>query len=102
MRQVVTLSGDGHMLLLHGLQQGGLRARTSAVDLVGHEKLREYGPAQKAEETPARIALFKNFRADDVRGHQIGRELNPFPVEAENDSERFHKSGFCEARYADE
>jgi len=43
LRQIVTRAGNGDVLLLHRLQQRRLRARAGAVDLVGHQQLREHG-----------------------------------------------------------
>ena len=47
--QPVALAGDGHRLLLHGLQQRGLRLGRRAVDLVGQQHVGEDRPAREDE-----------------------------------------------------
>ncbi len=42
LRQIMPRAGNGDVLLLHGLQQRRLGARAGAVDLVGHQELREH------------------------------------------------------------
>ena len=63
-----------HLLLLHRLEQRGLRLRRGAIDLVGEEKIREDGTRLEAED---RVSLVVDRRARDVGGHQVGRELDP-------------------------
>jgi hypothetical protein len=48
-RQRVGLLADGHRLLLHRLEQRGLRLRRRAVDLVGEHDVREDRPALELE-----------------------------------------------------
>ena len=62
-----------HLLLLHRLEQRCLRLRRGAIDLVGEEEVREHGARLEAEDG---IALVVDRRARDVRGHQVGRELD--------------------------
>ena len=101
-RQVVALAGDGDVVLLHGLQQRRLRARAGAVDLVGHQELREDRAAHEAEAPPVVGALLEDLRAEDVGGHQVGRELDAAGGEPEHRAHRVDELGLGEAGHADE
>ena len=60
------------------------------------------GPFDEAEGAAAVRALVEDLRAQDVGGHQVGRELDAPRIEAENDAERFHELRLGEAGHADE
>ena len=64
---------DGHLPLLHRLQQRRLRPRRGPVDLVGHQHLAEHRPLLELE--VARL-LVEEVDAHDVGRHQVGRELD--------------------------
>ncbi len=66
---------DGDAALLHGFEEGGLRLGRGAVDLVGEEDLREDRPVLELELAPVR-RLDDDGGAGDIRGHQVGRELD--------------------------
>ena len=102
LRQVVPLAADRDVVLLHGLQQGGLGARARAVDLVRHEKLGEDRALHETEGAAAVGALVEDFGAEDVGGHQVGRELDAAGVEAEHGAERLDELRLGEAGDADE
>ena len=65
-------------------------------------KLGEDGTRQEAERALAHVAFLEHFRADDVGGHQVGRELDALPVEAEHDAQRLDQPRLGETRHADE
>ena len=65
------------MVLLHGLEQGGLRLGRRAVDLVGQHHVGEDRPVQEDELAPAGLGVvLQDVGAGDVGGHQVGRELD--------------------------
>ena len=99
---VVAGAGDGDVMLLHRLQQRRLRARRGAVDLVGHQQLGEDRALHEAERARFSRRVFQHFRADDVRGHEIGRELHALGVEAEHAAQRFDQQRLGKAGNADE
>ena len=101
-RQVVADAGHRDVALLHRLEQGGLGARARPVDLVGHQELREHRPLHEAEGAAAVGILLQDLAAEDVRGHQVRRELHPARVEAEHGAQRLHELGLGEAGEADE
>ena len=101
-RQVVALAGDRDVVFLHGLQQGRLGARRGPVDLVGHQQLGEDRTLHVSERAPAGLVLVHHLGADDVRRHQVRRELDAPRVEAERDAERLDELGLGKARNADQ
>ncbi len=102
LRQIVTRAGDGHVLFLHRLKQSRLRTRAGAVDLVGHQKLGEHRTRQEAEAAFAGLAFLEHFGAEDVGGHQIGRELDTPRIEAEHGSHCVDQLGLGETRHAEQ
>ena len=80
--QGVLDAADGDLMLLHGLQQGGLGAWAGAVDFVGHEQLAEHRAGDEAEIAAAGGTLLEHFAAGDVGGHQVGGELHALAAEA--------------------
>jgi hypothetical protein len=60
-------------MFLHCFEESGLNLRRRAVDFVGKDDVREDGSALH-HESPGR--LVENLRSDDVRGEQVGSELN--------------------------
>ncbi|MEJ0041182.1 MAG: hypothetical protein WDM81_02640 [Rhizomicrobium sp.] len=89
------------MPLLHRLQQRRLGARGGTVDLVGHQQLGEHRPRDEAEAALA-AGLLQHFGANDIGRHQVGRELDALPVQAQDDAQRLHQLGLGEARHADQ
>ncbi len=102
LRQIVPRARDRDVLLLHRLEQCGLRARRGAVDLVGHQELREHRTGDEAEIALAAGAFLQHFAAENVGRHQVGRELNAARIEAERDPHRFDQLGLGEAGHADQ
>ena len=76
---------DRDLRLLHGFEQGRLRLRRRAVDLVGHQDLGEHGPADEAKGGRLRVV---DVRPHQVRRHEIGRELHARELQAEARRER--------------
>ena len=52
------LAGGGHAVLLHGLEEGGLGPRGSAVDLVGQDDVGEDRPGEEPEFPGTGIRIF--------------------------------------------
>jgi hypothetical protein len=91
----------GHRVLLHRLEQRRLRLRRRAVDLVGEHDVGENRPLAKTERPPARAGVLVDHRgAQDVGGHQVGRELHAREVQAERPGQRAHEQRLAEARHA--
>ncbi len=67
-------AADGHLMLLHRLEQRGLHLGRRAVDLVGQDDLGEQRPLLDVESWRL---LVEDHRADHVGREQVGRELDP-------------------------
>src|SRR6185295_17474376 len=79
----ITLERD--LLLLHRLEQRGLRLRRRSIDLVGEDDVREDRPLLYAE--VARRDLVDGG-ADDVARHEVGGELDPLEGPADETRDR--------------
>jgi len=95
------LSARGHRPFLHRLKQRGLGLWWRSVDLVGENQVAENRTVDKFALAGGRVGL-QDFGAGDVRGHQVGGELDPVRVPAERAGECFHQQGFGESGNADE
>ena len=93
---------DRDVVLLHRLQQRRLGARAGAVDLVGHQQLREDRAGDEAEAALAARRFLQHLGAENVGGHQVGRELDAPRVEAERGAQGLDQLGLGEARHADQ
>ena len=80
--------------LLHGLEQGRLRLRGGAVDLVGEEERGEDGAFDEVERA---ILQIKDVCPGDVRGHQIGGELDTGKIGPKDFCEGAHEERFRDA-----
>ncbi len=94
--QFVRLSSDGHRMLLHGLEQRGLRLGGSAIDFVREEDLRKDGTFCECELPVACLGLLNNVCSGNVRGHQVGCELNAMELEIHGLCKRSDHEGFGE------
>src|SRR4051794_26727273 len=96
-RHVVGVVADRDLALLHHLEQGGLHLGGRAVDLVGEQEVAEHR-AELGVEAAGVLAV--DARADEVRRHEVGRELEPLERAAERVGERLHGQRLGEARDA--
>ena len=64
----------GHLFFLHGLEKGRLDFGWRPVDLVGKDKMRKDGPL-----TVEKVGILRveDLGPGDIRGKEIGRELEP-------------------------
>jgi hypothetical protein len=89
-------------MLLHRLQQRRLRAREARLISSAISSCAKTGPLMKRNERLPRLAVLQHFGAEDVGGHQVGRELDALGVEAQHGAERFDQLRLGEARHADQ
>src|SRR5512133_2899810 len=93
----------GYRVLLHRLQESGLRLRWGAVDLVGQDHMGEDRAFSKLEYPAARRVVFlEQLRSRDVARHQIGRELHAREAEVERLGDGLDEQRLREARNANE
>src|SRR6266508_2058840 len=79
---------DRDLVLLHALEQGGLRLRRRSVDLVDQEDVVEDGPGPELELVRA---LVEDVHPRHVRGKQVRRELDPREGAVERARERLRQ-----------
>jgi hypothetical protein len=77
-----------------------LRLGRRAVDLVGEHDVREQRSLLELEVLPAVGVLHDDVRADDVRWHQVRRELNPRERQLEAFRQRLDEQRLAETRHA--
>ena len=95
--QLEGLIADGHLPLLHRLEQRALHFCGRAVDFVGEDEVAENGALLRGEHTLARVV---NKRADEIRREQIGRELDAPEARLDRRGERLHREGLRKAGHA--
>ena len=97
------LAADGDLLLLHRLEQGGLRLGRRAIDFVGQNDVGEQRAGQETKLARAgALVLLDYFRAGDVGRHQVGRELNAVEFERQRVGQRANHQRLGQARHADQ
>ena len=88
-RQRDSLLAHGDVSFLHGLEQGGLGFRRRAVDLIGQQHVGEDRPLHEAEAAQPGVGIFlQDVGAGDVRGHQVGCELDPLETDIQDPGDR--------------
>src|SRR4051794_14799723 len=96
-RDVVRVVADRDLALLHDLEQRRLDLGGRAVDLIGKQEVAEHRAELGVEAAGVRAV---DPRADAVRRHEVGGELEPFERAAERVGERLHGQRLGEARDA--
>jgi len=91
------LAVDGDLALLHGLEQGGLRLGRGAIDFIREE---ECGEDRALDEGELVALEVEDVCAGDVRGHQVGRELDAVVLAPEDARERADEERLGHARHA--
>src|SRR5204862_814565 len=76
----ITLVTERDLLLLHRLEQRRLHLRGRPVHLVRQHQVGEQGPTLRGERAVARTV---DQRAREIRGQQVGGELNAVERERE-------------------
>ncbi len=88
------LAADGHLLLLHRLQQRALHLGGRAVDLVRQQEVGEDRPLLHREVAGA---LVVDHGADQIGGEQIGGELDPVESGRDGGRQGPHRQGLGQA-----
>ena len=91
----VGLAVDGHLALLHRLEQRRLRLGGRAVDLVGQQDLREQRARAELEVVGLQV---QDRGAGDVARHQVGRELHALEPQPEQRREDPDERGLADPR----
>ncbi len=76
-RQLIGVSTGGHVLFLHRFQQRRLSLRGCTIDFICKQHIGENRALHELKGVSSRGGIFlKNVCTGNVRGHQIGRELD--------------------------
>ena len=87
---------DGHLALLHSLEESRLRLGGRAVDLIGQQQLGEDRPPAQVE---GRALHVEDVGAHDVGGHQVGGELDAAELPAEAQRQPLDEHGLGGSRH---
>ncbi len=94
-------SAHRDLAFLHRFEQGRLRFRGGAVDLVGQNDVRKNRTGEETHLALAgRAVLFNDVGAGDIGRHQIGRELDAAESEIQRTSQRAYEQRFRKAWHA--
>jgi len=94
LRQRQGFAVDGDLRFVHGFEKSGLRARGSAVDLVGENYVGENRAGTKFKFPRLGIV---DADAEDVAGEQVRRELDALKTAMEGFCQRLRESGLADA-----
>jgi hypothetical protein len=87
-------------LLLHRLEQRRLRLGRGSIDLIGEDEIGEDRAGLKAQ-AASPIQVFADDRgADDIRGHQVGCELDATEAQRQHLPERPHQQRLAQPGHA--
>ncbi len=98
--QLEPLAGRRDGPFLHRFEHGRLRLGCGAIDFVGQADLREDGALLELKHAPALRVFDHHVGAQDIGGHQIGRELNAREVKIERRGQRPHQQGLPQSGHA--
>ncbi len=82
--QFALLAAGSDLFFLHGFEEGGLRFWRGAVDFIGKDDLREDRAMDEGECPMSRSIFHDHVGANDVRGHQVGGELDAGEFEVQS------------------
>ncbi len=95
------MARHGDLVFGHRFEQGALRFGWRAIDFVGQDELGKDRAGHELQMSPARGGVFLNeFRAENVRGHEVGRELNAFERQAHRSRQGAHEQRLGQPRHA--
>ena len=93
-------AAGGDLFFLHGFEHGGLGFGRGTIDFVGEDQVREDRAVLELEGAFARVGFHDEVRAEDVGGHEVGRELDTIERHVEHLAERADEERFAEAGHA--
>jgi len=98
--ELAEFAARSDLFFLHGFEHGGLGLGRGAIDFVGEDEVREDRAALELKFASAGIAFHDEIRAEDVGGHEVGRELNATERHVEHFAERADEERFAKAGHA--
>ena len=101
-RDIVAVTRDRHMVLLHGLEQGRLGAGACAVYFVGHQKLAENRTRDESEAALAARTFLQDFAAKNIGRHEVRSELDAAGLKPKDHPHGLDELGLGKPRKPDE
>ena len=98
--QFADLPARRDALLLHRFEHRGLRLGRGAVDFVREDNVRKDRPALELKLPPSIGRFHHHVRAENVGGHQIGRELDAVERQFQHLAQRPHEQRLAQTRHA--
>ena len=94
-------AGVADGVFLHGLEQRRLGLGRRAVEFVGQQKVGEHRAGLELEVAVAgAVVFFQDLGAQDVAGHQVGRELHAPEAQVQGLPQRAHQQRLAQAGHA--
>ena len=93
-RQRMRMSVDGHLTLVHGFQQRGLRFGSGAVDFIGQQEVSEDGPRLELEGFGLEVI---DGDAEHVARQHVAGELQAVEAAGDRARQGLRQSGFADA-----
>ena len=90
------LASGSDLMLLHGLQQGGLRLGWGPIDFVRENDIGKHWAGHEPQ-LSAGIGFAEHLGAGDVRWHEVWRELDARKLKVKNLGNRFHQQRLGQA-----
>jgi hypothetical protein len=94
--QFADLTASRDLFFLHGFQHRGLCLGRSTVDFVCQNEVSEDGASLKLKTALSVGRFHHEVGAEDVSGHEVGRELNPAEAHVQDFSKRADKKRLAE------
>ncbi len=98
--ELAKFAAGSDLFFLHGFEHGGLGLGRGAIDFVGEDEMREDRAALELKFAPAGVSFHDEVRAEDVGGHEVGRELDAAERHVEHFAERANEERLAQARHA--
>lgn len=85
------LARNGYRIFLHRFKERRLGFGRGTVDFIGQNNIGKYGPSDKTE-----IAfIVQSFRTQNIRRHQVRRELDTIKTQIQGPRNGLNQEGFC-------
>ena len=100
--QRAVFTRHGHRAFLHRLQQRRLSTGTGTVDLIRHQQLTKDRAGDEPEMARTVIGGIQHFGPQNIRRHQVRRELDAIAMQAHHGRQRLDQSRLAQSRQADQ
>ena len=92
---MMRLAADGHLPLLHGLEEGALHLRSRTIDFVRKDEIRKDRPLVNPE---ASLLRLEDHGSHHIARQKIRGELNALEIQPHGRPKAFDEKGLGKAR----